>query len=241
MSHDRMNTIDGLVQFGRYDDESGSASYRAFTGGRVNHGLIAGDTGSGKSHVLKTITHSLLRQLAATLVYLDGQDGASSPALWEMAAVRSGRHGADKVIDGLDEQVADRHRQQGDNLVGFEPNDDTPIVLVVLDEMPRLLDPHIAERLAKLGRYGTTCGLMLLATSQLLGLRDAFAGSTNLRTVLLHSNRIVMRTSDTVSRDVIARHGFADLDVHKLQGVRGFNAPADTWTAHSSPFTWISE
>lgn len=241
MSHHRTNTMDGLVQFGRYNDGSGFALYRAFMGGRVNHGLVVGDTGSGKSLVLKAITRGLLAQVPATLVYLDGQDGASSPALWEMAAVRSGSHGASKVIDGLEEQVADRHRQQADNSTEFEPTDNTPVVLVVLDEMTGLLDPHRAERLAKLGRYGRTCGLMLLATSQLLGLRDAFAGSTNLRTVLLHSNRIVMRTSDTVSRDVIARHGFADLDVHKLQGVRGFNAPADTRTAHSSPFTWISE
>jgi ABC-type phosphonate transport system ATPase subunit len=239
MSPDRTTTIAAEIQFGRYDDGSGFAVYRALTGGRVNHGLIVGDAGSGKSRALNVITRRLLTQLPATLVHLDGQDGASSPELWETAAVRSGRDGASKVIDGLEEQIADRQRRQrADNSVGFVPDDDTPVVLVVLDEVSGLLDDRTADRLADLGRRGVKTGLMLLATTQVLGLAETFAGSCGLRTVLLGGNRIAMRTTDTLTREVLACHGFSELDTCPAR-VTGFNAPAGAESAYPSPFTLI--
>lgn len=212
-----------LVPFARYDG-TGPASYLAHTAGRTHHGLILGERGSGKSRALEAITRGLLAQVPAMLVHLDGQDGASSPAVWEMATLRGGPDRVDEILDGLEKQLYGRQQMLADHgSRGLEPTDDVPAVVVVLDDTQKLLDGRRANRLATLGQEGARCGLMLLATTQVLHLYDAFAGSARLRNTLLSGNRIALRTCDTVSRDVLARNGFAGVNITDPSG-DGFTA-----------------
>jgi hypothetical protein len=228
-----------LAPFARYDDGTGPASYLAHTAGRTHHGLILGEPGSGKRRVLEAITRGLLDQVPAMLVHLDGRSGASSPALWEMATVRGGPDRADEILDGLEKQLDGRQHMLADHgRVGLEPTDDIPLVMVVLDETHILLDRARADRLAAMGRYGASCGLLLLAATQDLRLPESFAESLALRTTLLSGNRIALHASDTFSLALLARNGFAGIDINATAS-DGFNALPGL-DAHPVPFSLTS-
>lgn len=197
---------DGRILLGPHADGDGEATWRLYTDNSMWSGYVLGSTGSGKSRLVEgVVLTARAMPVKPITIYLDGQAGASSPALWEHATWRGGPDESLTILAALERGL--RMRQKWNvayRLAGFTPGlcpdgaaEPLTPVLIVGDEWHKIarLAP---ERWADLAREQRKCGYGILAASQETSLA-AFGGSDALRSSLITGNGIAMRTTSRMS------------------------------------------
>lgn len=208
---------DGRILLGPHADGDGEATWRLYTENSMWSGYVLGSTGSGKSRLVEgVVLTARAMPVKPITIYLDGQAGASSPALWEHATWRGGPDESLTILAALERGL--RIRQKWNvvhHLAGFTPGfcpdgavEALTPVLVVGDEWHKIarLAP---ERWADLAREQRKCGFGILAASQETSLA-AFGGSDALRSSLITGNGIAMRTTSRMSAGLFPGLGGED-------------------------------
>lgn len=234
---DRPEYHDGKILLGPYSDGIGNALFTLYTEDSMETGFVLGSRGSGKSRLLETIALTALACSPTVLIYLDGQDGASSPLLWEHALWHGGRDEVPHVIAGLKGmQVRRGQYNRYFGLTGFTPSHDRPGILIIVDECHRIFDADTVEFFATLAREGRKLGMGMLAASQAATVAEAFAGSDVLRSNLVAGNGIALRTMSRVQQNVFPGLGFNLTTLPKLPGYGYTVDEGDTGAVRTAPF-----
>jgi hypothetical protein len=193
---------DGRIVLGPYADGMGHASWRLFTENSMWNGFILGDVGSGKTRLLELIA-LVARSMGVFLIYIDGQNGASSPTLWKYATWRGGPDQAETILAALERgkdkrQIYNRVHEQS----GFTHSEEMPGILTIIDECHRVFDPNTADRWADLSREERKVGGGIIGASQGSGVQT-FGGHEVLRSCLFAGNSVALRTSSRLSAQLI--------------------------------------
>lgn len=192
---------DGKILLGPYADGIGQAQYTLYSPGGIRSGYILGSTSSGKSRLIETIALTAMVETPTVLIYLDGQEGASSHLLWDHALWRGGPEQAREIQASLLKIIRARQRyNRYRKWTGFRPAPDWPGIFVIVDECQDIftINPLLW---AKIARTGRKVGAAILAASQVTTL-DAFGGSDALRSSLVAGNAIAMRTASDVQSQI---------------------------------------
>lgn len=211
----------GRILLGPYADGLGDASFVLHSDDSMESGYVLGSKGSGKSRVLETIALTAIATTPTVVFYLDGQNGASSPLLWEHALWHAGPDDAPEMLRSL---LAIKDYRQLYNrkhrLTGFTSSAELPGILVIVDECHKIFTDKTAARWADLAREGRKLGIGILAASQVTTL-DAFGGgqhSDALRSSLVSSNGIALRTASKVQSTVFPGLSVDLMSMPKLPG-----------------------
>lgn len=207
---------DGRVLLGSHVDRIGDAVWRVYTQNSMWGGFMGGGTGTGKSRLLEMIALTLRwewqqRGIPTAIIYLDGQNGASSPVLWEHATWSGGPDDVSTVLDALDAAASTRqawNRLHG--LTGFTPGyrpdgaeEGLTGLLVIADEFHALCpNKQVATRFARVSREQRKLGHALLAADQATDL-DTFGTLDVLRATLLDGNGMAFRISSQTQGSLI--------------------------------------
>jgi hypothetical protein len=225
---------DGKILLGLYADGIGEASFRLLSDDSMWGGFILGGTGSGKSRLLELIA-VVCRWLGMPIIYLDGQSGASSPALWEHATWSGGPEDAPEVLAALERGAKKRSKyNRAHGLSGFEHTPARPGILTIADECHRIFTQPTGERWAEAARENRKLGMPILAASQAMGLAT-FGGEDALRSSLLYGNIIVGRTLSRISTGMIPG---LDLDPTTFPAMPGYaySVAVEGSDARTAPF-----
>lgn len=143
------------------------------------------------------------RSVGVVVIYIDGQNGASSPILWEHATWRGGPTEATTILRALTQGKDKRQVYNRVNgLTGFTPTTGFPGLLVIADECHEVVTPDTAHQWANLARELRKVGGALVFASQFSGL-ETFGGSDVLRSCLIAGNAVALRTSSRLSAQLI--------------------------------------
>ncbi|MPY80873.1 MAG: hypothetical protein GEV04_21035 [Actinophytocola sp.] len=212
---------DGRILLGPYADGLGDASFVLHSDDSMESGYVLGSKGSGKSRVLETIALTAIATTPTVVFYLDGQNGASSPLLWEHALWHAGPGDAPEMLRSL---LAIKDYRQLYNrkhrLTGFTLSAELPGILVIVDECHKIFTDQTAPRWADVAREGRKLGIGILAASQVTTL-DAFGGGQQadaLRSSLVSSNGIALRTASKVQSTVFPGLSVDLMSLPKLPG-----------------------
>ncbi len=234
---DRPSIVDGRIRLGLYADGVGEASYRLYTENSMWGGYALGGTGSGKTRFMEEIALTARWRGDTAIIYLDGQDGASSPTLFKHAMWSGGPDQVEAVLSAVERGMSMRQKfNRAHELAGFTPSPDYPGVFILVDECQRVFNNQNAKRWAGVAREGRKLGVAVFAASQVAHLSDAFGGDEALRSSLLAGNGFALRTSSRISANMIPG---LDLDPSKLPSLPGFGyvvAAADDTEARTAPF-----
>jgi hypothetical protein len=211
---------DGRILLGPYADGEGDAFYRLYTSSprRIRNGFILGTTGSGKTRVTEGLAVSARAMGNTEIIYIDGQDGASSPVLMEQALWSGGPDEVEEIITGL-EGIYRKSQQynKAHGLNAFTPTPERPGILVIIDECHLVLNPKIAARVDPMARGGGKLGIGWLLISQDSGL-NVFGGFDSLRGAVM-ANKIVMRVESNIAPQLVPG---LDLDPRTLPELPGY-------------------
>jgi len=230
------------IVFGTHLDGQSYASYRFITQGSLNSAFILGGMGSGKTRTVEIIAIGL-RLLGCYILWLDGQDGASSPLLNEQAHEtfdfnmhdRADDRGVREFTTSIETVSKKRNAdlKQRPELGGAYTYDPArPPVVGIIDEAHEAFQTqHPSERTygAKLGAYAVQLrkqGMAFIALSQDYDKTSTFGGDSRLRTALTSSNNLIAMLQPDKSRtgmlpsacpalDTIPDTGFGYLPMQK--------------------------
>lgn len=221
------------IMLGPHADGMGSAVWRTYVRNGLYGGLIVGSQGHGKTRLMESLAVATRAMSAATwptvTVYVDGQDGASSPLLWRHATLRCGPDDLGEMLDALARVM--RLRQQFNRvhgLAGFTPGASPdggrtpglPGVLVYADEFHRLTaDKAHARAWTSVAREGRKVGLAVIAGDQDLGL-DVFGGMETLRACLLAGNGLAFHVASSTTGGLVP--GFSGVRPENIPAIPGF-------------------
>ncbi|MQA63913.1 MAG: hypothetical protein GEU86_21160 [Actinophytocola sp.] len=218
---------DGRILLGPYADGIGEATFVLYTDDSMESGYVLGSKGSGKSRVLETVALTAIACTPTVVFYIDGQNGASSPLLWEHALWHAGPDDAPQMLRSL-LSIKD-YRQlynRKHKLTGFTPGPELPGILVIVDECHKIFTEQTSARWADLAREGRKLGMGILGASQVTTL-DAFGGGQHadaLRSSLVSSNGIALRTASKVQSSVFPG---LSVDLMALPKLPGFGYTVD--------------
>ena len=211
---------DGRIILGPYGDGCGDASFRLYTDNRMYGGFVLGSTGSGKTRLIELIALTALSLGNTNIIYVDGQNGASSPLLYKHAMWAGG---VDEALDRL--AALERGMQQRQlynrvyELSGFDPLPTYPGILVIVDECHRIYTDKTGERWGNVAREGGKLGMAMLAASQYSKLETTFGNSGALLSSLLAGNGYAMRTVSRVGKQMLPG---LELDPARLPEMPGY-------------------
>lgn len=208
------------------------------------HGLIAGDTGSGKSNLLRVLIYGLARRYPPAeleLYLLDFKEGvefrefAPSPGdptflpHARVVSVNSDRAFGVEVLEHLARVAAERYGSLPDGarkisaLRSRHPDLPFPRLLLIIDEFqvlfaqPDLLADRAAAALAKLASQGRAAGVhFLLATQSISDVAAGTPAGARLDPVYKNSRlRIGLRLGEAESRALLRMTNTAAADIRE--------------------------
>ncbi|MFC5992916.1 hypothetical protein ACFQE5_01675 [Pseudonocardia hispaniensis] len=232
---DRPRCEDGRLLLGPHADGIGEATWRLYTTNSIWGGFVLGGSGSGKSRLLEAMAVAARAMGHTLIIYLDGQDGASSPILAKHATWAGGPAEAQMILGALERGMAIRQKHNRvHELAGFTPGPELPGVLCIVDECHRIFDSRTAVRWAAVAREGRKIGVAVLAASQHSGL-ETFGHSEPLRSSLLAGNGVALRTVSKMAGHLIPG---LELDPYELPVLPGFGylVAAPGSGARTAPF-----
>lgn len=218
---------DGRILLGPYADGISQAMFVLYTEDSMESGYVLGSKGSGKSRILETIALTAIARTPTVVFYVDGQNGASSPLLWEHALWHAGPDDAQTMLNSLlsikeFRQLYNRKHK----LTGFTPSVELPGILVIIDECHKTFTERTTASWADLAREGRKLGIGILAASQVTTL-DAFGSGQQadaLRSSLVASNGLALRTASKVQSNVFPG---LSVDLMSLPKLPGFGYTVD--------------
>lgn len=201
------------IVFGQHIDGSGYASIRFLQKGSVNSAFLLGGMGSGKTRTLEIIAVGL-RMLGCYLLWLDGQEGASSPLLNEEANEtfefnmhdREDDHGVREFTEALGAICKRRNRSLQDNpefggAYVYDPA--RPPVVAMMDEAHEAFQtkhPTVKTYGLRLESYAVQLrklGVSMVCLSQDYDQTNTFGRSGRLRDSLVTAgNMVAMRVTN---------------------------------------------
>lgn len=198
----RFDPETGLVCVGEYADDNTEAFLSIIATNGAFGATFCGDQGSGKSAAMEQTALSLLASGYFVGVYIDPQDGFSSPALMEACDYQATNiEEAARVIRQLPLLRRVRQaifRQFGWN--GYTLSKRHPVVLVIIDEFQEVaneLSDDDQAILVKLAKTFRKIGAAFMIGTQTIGL-ESFGGNNDLRTQLMSRNVVYFYTSSKV-------------------------------------------
>lgn len=198
----RFDPATGLVGVGRYADDDSEAFLSIIAANGSFGATFCGDQGSGKSAAMEQMVLSLLASGYFVGVYIDPQDGYSSPALMQACKYKATSvEEAAKVIRQL--PLLRRVRQiifkaMGWN--GYTLSKKHPVVLVVIDEFQEVANELSREDqaiLVKMAKTFRKIGAAFVVGTQTIGVQS-FGGNSDLREQLMSRNVVYFYTSSKV-------------------------------------------
>lgn len=222
----------GRILIGPHADGMGEAAWRLYVRNGMYGGAMFGSQGIGKTRLLELLAVTVRAMSAAgwptVIVYVDGQNGASSPLLWRHATIRAGADEAGEVLAAVREAMRLRqHWNRVHGLSGFTPGASPdggatpgiPGLLCIVDEC-HLIWPDTGSALSwsSISREGRKVGTAAWAADQHCGL-DVFGGQEVLRSTLYAGNGIGMYTASNISGSLVP-----GMDVHpsKIPAIPGY-------------------
>ena len=214
----------GYITIGRHAEGS-LARWRLWTpNSGVNHGLIAGTTGAGKSGLLNVLCAEIRHSGLAVLCLADPEDGESVPD-WSVHGPHVFAGTIPKIRRMLQavERIGDARKRRRSRTVWtdekgrqrrgrgyFNPTKEEPAYFVVIDEAPTVLaDPECARIIAKIGKKFRKYGIGCILSVQVPSLAE-LGGDLTIRSMMSSTNIVIFRTSDRLSAQMGAP---ADLPV----------------------------
>jgi hypothetical protein len=227
----------GKFLLGPYRDGVGNAQISLYSPNSMETGFILGSRGSGKSRLLEKFALSAMAQGHTVVIYLDGQNGASSPLLWEHALWSGGPDEVPFFMQGLSGMM--HYRQlylRYHRVPGLTPSRELPGILVIVDECHRIWDRTTVEWWANASREWRKLLGGIFAATQVATLKEAFAGSDALRSNLCAGNGIALRTMSSVQQEVFPGLN-AKLSELPKGGGHGYTVDeGDTGKVRTAPF-----
>lgn len=216
------NPDTGIAVIGRYAD--GADTRIRFWAPRdgTKHGLVAGDSGAGKSYLLDLLIRVALASGLVTPFILDPQEGQSLPQWQDALPYAAGIEECMALLERLHKGMLDRShylkrrpwtKANGQTVPFMNFYDplvvsELPIVLVIADEVAVLLGDRqygarakfLLEAIAKMGRK---TGFSLWPVVQVPSL-EQLGGSRVLRSMLTGGTAIGLRTADKASKNMMS-------------------------------------
>lgn len=207
---------DGRIALGSFTDGMGTAFWKAFTKTRVFGGFLQGGTNAGKTRMIESIGMSLAGSdtFPSTVIFADGQGGASSRLLKENADhtaftlpdLRAALKGLIRLME---------HRQEENDVEGwdgFTPTATRRAVFLIMDECHKFFihegvtQEDIQSMCAQIAREGGKVGVALIAASQMGTLAAVFGGGATfadaIRSNLLMGNGVMLKSLSKSARGV---------------------------------------
>ncbi|ADD40058.1 MarR family transcriptional regulator [Stackebrandtia nassauensis] len=225
----------GRLPLGLWGDGTGYASWRLYTANSMWGGVIIGGIGSGKSVLMAAIAIAARLRGDTITWFIDGQDGASNPALFAESDWAAGRERAKEMLTAAAEEVTWRSRQnRSKRWSGFTPSPTRPGILIQIDECHLIFDDPECVALAEyIARVGRKVGIALVCASQYAGAKT-FGGSVPLRSSLMQGNAVVLYTTSKAEKNFF--NGL-ELDPSQLPSdMPGFGYVIDAAGGKMAPF-----
>lgn len=198
----RFDPETGLVGIGRYEDDGSEAFLSVIAANGSFGATFCGDQGSGKSAAMEQMVLSLLASGYFVGVYIDPQDGYSSPALMQACKYKATSvEEAAKVIRQL--PLLRRIRQiifKEFGWNGYTLSKKHPVLLVVIDEFQEVANELSNEDqaiLVKMAKTFRKIGAAFVIGTQTIGVQS-FGGNSDLREQLMSRNVVYFYTSSKV-------------------------------------------
>jgi hypothetical protein len=233
----RWNGGDLIVDMGPFADGIGQAPWRLFSENSFWGGFVCGAQGSGKSALVDAMAISFMDTGLIDLIYIDPQDGGSSPGLFKHAmwSVGSDPDQQEDVLVGLKSLVRFRAMENSVRLdvSGFTPTPTRPAVLVIIDECHMVFTAKNAQDWGLVARVGRKVGVAVVAASQIYGL-DSFGGEDSLRQSLETANSAILR----IGRNQASLIPGTTFDPSRLPQIAGYGVirATDSRYNRSAPF-----
>jgi len=210
------NPETGAFRFGMHADSS-DALYRLHTpGSGACHGLVAGTTGAGKSGLVNQLCAEIRHSGNMVLCLADPEDGGSVPD-WQDEGPHIFAGTLPKIrrmLQGVEREMNSRARRRsrrawvdhkGRKRRGhdhFDPTRAEPLIQVVIDEAPRVLeDAECARVVAQIGKRGRKFGVGVHLIVQVPSLAE-LGNDLTIRSMVSSTNIIIFRTSDRLSKQM---------------------------------------
>jgi hypothetical protein len=233
----RWNGDDLIVDMGPFADGIDQAPWRLFSQNSLWGGFVGGSQGSGKSSLIDAMAISFMDTGLVSVIYVDPQDGSSSPGLFECAewAIGSDKDQQENLLIGLESLVRFRAMENSVRLhvSGFTPSRERPGFLVIIDECHAAFTKENATRWGLVARVGRKVGVAILGASQIYGL-DSFGGDDALRQSLETANSAILR----IGKNQASLIPGTTLDPSRLPQIAGYGVirATDPKYNRSAPF-----
>jgi hypothetical protein len=201
----------GAVLLGDHVDHDGQAAWQVYVKNGMKGGIIVGDSEGGKSRTLDSLAATVMspewQALYPThIAYIDGQNGASSPHLWEHATLRATLDDADEFLNALLRMFAARQAWNvAHDLQGFTPGkspregvEGLAGWLVIADEPDEIWPQQKVARWAHIPRRMRKVGGALISSGQDISL-TGFGDDDTFRTNLAAGNAAVFRIGSNIA------------------------------------------
>ena len=216
---DRPRHEKGRVLLGPHADGIGDAFLRVYTKNRMHNSYTLGSTGSGKSRLFDTIAVTVRDPSfpPTVIFYVDGQNGASSPYLFQNATWSVGLDDALTMLSVLERVAAWRNRENVFNRIpGFTPTPERPGIMVIIDEQFDVF-ALAPRRWTNIAVKGNKLGISIHSACQDSNVKY-FGNEDLLRSSLLAGTGLAMRVSSRIAGNLIPGLEFDPFDMPVLPG-----------------------